>query len=589
MVEVVHIPGKRCNNSCFFCTYTGRDNTQPAAEHQLEMHTGVVKAWLREVKDKEDRVVLRGVEPALREDLPELLRYAKQLGIRDLALETNGRAFFYKDLCKQLLREGLKRYTIYIFGPEAQLHDSWSKVKGSFEQTLTGIRNLLSLGAEVKVLCFLSARHAECLQEYAPLLQRLKPSSATFLYIDLEHRNVRTVDQPFVQQLGRDIRDLIETVRNKGIPVEPNDYKGSLDLSAFFDDLQGDLVTNVSIASSKEGNISAAESGFAERSLTLDSKPLKLFVELTRNCNFRCIMCPQPLLQTYKEELDMPFEMFQQIADALFPYATYVDLRGFGESTFIKGWRDYLDYALKFDCKYGLITNLAAKDDEMWKLMMKSNCFLGVSFDGATKKTFEYIRRGANFKTIMRNLRNIVGWREQYQMPEENIKLLVTAQRENIHELPEIVELANEVRVKRVQFSPSRVMYDEGVLNCDHVFDDPEVIGPILERSIALAKKHGIQLEMTGSFQQQETERHSGYAVQECCDHPWTRLYITAEGKAGPCNQLMMPLGILLGDLRHNSFEEVWNNFNFRMFRKIIHTPHRLNYCDWCFKNRYGD
>ncbi len=592
MGHCLTLPGPECNNGCSFCSYTGRVQT-PGTQ---QMPTVIVKALMRKIEDKAQPVILRGIEPTLRDDFFEVLRYAKQIGIGNLTLESNGRVFYYKDFCEKVMKEGVSSFTIYLFGPDAhlhdhtQLHDKFSHVRGSFYQSVDGIRNLLKLKARVKVLFILTANHDFFMKDYLDFITKLQPTSVAFLYIDMENRNIKTTDKVFVQHLGEYIRDLITGLRKAGIRIEDNGYEGSLDLATFFDDLKDDIPQRKkSFPASSPENKKRAVTEFGGRKLALSAKPLKVFVELTRNCNFRCIMCPQPLMRGYDHSLDMPWPLFKRIADSLFPYAEYVDLRGFGESVIMKDWRKCLDYALKFDCKYGIITNLSTNDDEMWRLMAKNNFFFGVSFDGATKKTFEYIRRGANFDLIMRNLRNITKWNREFGHSEDNIKLMATAQKENIHELPGIVEIAKGLGVKEVQFSPSRVMYEDAVLDRDDVFNRPEIVKPILEKSVRLARESGINLLLTGSLKQKKTESAHGYAVQRSCDHPWTHLYVTSEGLVGPCNQLMLPLGILLGDLRKNSFEEIWNNFNFRLFRKLMDTPHRLNYCDWCFENRYGD
>ncbi len=581
MAYILDLPGGRCNNNCYFCPSS-------LSSRKRSGTTDAVKAVMRSIPDKKSPVIIRGTEPLLREDSLELLRYAKQIGIEKPVLESNGRAFCYKDFCSKVISEGVMDFTISLFGPDAETHDGWSGIKGSFSQSVQGIRNLLELGARVKILFFLSARHGGSIGDYVRLIGELRPTSVAFLYLDLEGKSVRTVDKGFVQGLGREIRDLLVNLRGSGIRVEQDDYPECLDLSSFFEGLD-EKNAAAPFPAGKEDNRKRIREGFSRRNVVVSGRPLKLYVELTRNCNFRCIMCPQPLTRGYEPSLDMPWPLFKSIADSLFPHADYVDLRGFGESVIMKDWRRCLDYALRFDCKYGLITNLSLKDDEMWELMVKRGFFIGVSLDGATKKTLEYIRRGANFGTIMGNLEKVARWRREYGMPEENIKLMVTVQKENLHELPDIIGLARKLGVKRVQFSPSRVTRETGVFDRDEIFDSPGAVNPILEKSLELAKRHGIELLMTGSFKQLETESAHGYAAQQSCDHPLTGIYVTAEGLVGPCNQLMLPLGILLGDLRKESFEEIWNGFNFRLFRKLMHTPHRLNHCDWCFRNRYGD
>jgi len=116
--------------------------------------------------------------------------------------------------------------------------------------------------------------------------------------------------------------------------------------------------------------------------------PKTLFMELTRNCNGLCAMCTRQKykeLQKYDGKWNMPFSLFKKIADELFPHADYVDLRGFGESTMLPNFLDFLDYTKKFGCGLGLVTNLTVRDDKIWEELVKANVHLGISFDGSTK------------------------------------------------------------------------------------------------------------------------------------------------------------------------------------------------------------
>ena len=136
--------------------------------------------------------------------------------------------------------------------------------------------------------------------------------------------------------------------------------------------------------------------GFFYKSTTHLDYPLNLFVETTRNCNCHCIMCSRKK-PSFDPKMNLPLSFFKKIADELFPHAKSVDLRGFGESTLLPYWKDIVDYSLKFKCKKGIVTNLSVKNDNMWAYLIKNDFWVGISFDGATKKTFEHIRRGNNF------------------------------------------------------------------------------------------------------------------------------------------------------------------------------------------------
>jgi len=120
----------------------------------------------------------------------------------------------------------------------------------------------------------------------------------------------------------------------------------------------------------KESNKLINTEEFESNKVRLSSFPTNIFIELTRNCNCYCRMCFRKN-NSYRNELDMSFELFKKAADIFFPYAECVDLRGFGESTILNNWTEIVDYVLRYDCKFGIFTNLSILDEQMWEKLVK--------------------------------------------------------------------------------------------------------------------------------------------------------------------------------------------------------------------------
>ncbi|HUP56799.1 MAG TPA: radical SAM protein, partial [Bdellovibrionota bacterium] len=183
-------------------------------------------------------------------------------------------------------------------------------------------------------------------------------------------------------------------------------------------------------------------------------RPFKSIVELTRNCNFRCVMCPQsfvPEFATYRPELNMSEEIFRKVADELFPYATFVDLRGFGETTILPYWPSVVEELERHPfVEWHLVTNLSLPRPETWRKMIRTGFTLGFSCDGATKETFEAIRGRSRFGTILSNL-EVVGTAIREER-KGYLYFISTVQRRNFGELRAIVELAARHEVSEVQF-----------------------------------------------------------------------------------------------------------------------------------------
>jgi len=87
-----------------------------------------------------------GGEPTIRDDILDLIRFAKNLNFKRIILSTNGRMFSYPDFTKKIIEAGLDAVIFSIHGHNAKIHDYLTGVRGSFNQTIRGLNNLFKMG-----------------------------------------------------------------------------------------------------------------------------------------------------------------------------------------------------------------------------------------------------------------------------------------------------------------------------------------------------------------------------------------------------------------------------------------------------------
>jgi len=126
----------RCQNKCIHC-YTGGPRETP------ELDT----AQWKKIIDKLQSIgvfilTFTGGEPTLREDLPDLLHYAQMKGIVT-GLITNGRRLKDREYVKALEKAGLDFVQITIESHKPEIHDSITCAKGSWQETVDGIKNVI--------------------------------------------------------------------------------------------------------------------------------------------------------------------------------------------------------------------------------------------------------------------------------------------------------------------------------------------------------------------------------------------------------------------------------------------------------------
>jgi radical SAM protein with 4Fe4S-binding SPASM domain len=124
----------RCQNNCVHCYAGGPHETAELSTEQ----------W-KQVIDRLSQIgvfilTFTGGEPTLREDLPELLLYAQNRGMVT-GLITNGRRLKDKAYVETLAKVGLDFVQVTLESHDAKVHDLMTEVKGSWKETIAGIKN----------------------------------------------------------------------------------------------------------------------------------------------------------------------------------------------------------------------------------------------------------------------------------------------------------------------------------------------------------------------------------------------------------------------------------------------------------------
>ena len=157
---------RTCNLHCAHCYASSKDELYPG-----ELTTDEAKGVLRDLSDYKVPVVLfSGGEPTIRQDLPELIAYANELGNLNPLISTNG-TLLTKELVKRLSDAGLKRAGISMDGMEA-VHDKFRGSKGSWKLTLAGMRNSLEAGMRVSLRVTITDRNIGDLPALFDLAER---------------------------------------------------------------------------------------------------------------------------------------------------------------------------------------------------------------------------------------------------------------------------------------------------------------------------------------------------------------------------------------------------------------------------------
>ncbi len=135
--------GFSCNNRCTFCVQGDRRARDP------DRDTRALMQLLEDGRAVADELVLTGGECTIRKDILELVRHARAVGYRTVQIQTNGRRLSVPAFCDALLEAGATEFSPALHGALPETHDAQTRARGSFRQTVQGIRNLVERGQRV--------------------------------------------------------------------------------------------------------------------------------------------------------------------------------------------------------------------------------------------------------------------------------------------------------------------------------------------------------------------------------------------------------------------------------------------------------
>lgn len=172
--------GFYCNNQCKFCVQGRKRDYLPAKE------TDEIINSLEEAYTKNNReVVFTGGEPTMHPHFLEMVKCARDIGFEEIQIQTNGRMFAYRDFCIKTIKAGATQFSPSLHGCSSEIHDDLTCSKGSFDQTVQGIKNLRSLNQFVLVNSVITSSNYKTMPELAKLFVDLDVNHFQFAFIHI--------------------------------------------------------------------------------------------------------------------------------------------------------------------------------------------------------------------------------------------------------------------------------------------------------------------------------------------------------------------------------------------------------------------
>ncbi|MGE5569249.1 MAG: radical SAM/SPASM domain-containing protein [Rhodospirillales bacterium] len=278
---------------------------------------------------------------------------------------------------------------------------------------------------------------------------------------------------------------------------------------------------------------------YLRRRSKVNALPVEYIVETTAKCNLYCPMCPRETHKQPKE--DMASEVFDRLVKESSGTAEHMMLIGLGEPLLDPKIFDRIEYCARHGISTLLSTNGTLLDEvNAGRLLCSPLEHITLSFDGATKESFEFYRKGARFEKVRDNFVRFCRMKAASGARVHVVVQMVRMER-NAGEVDDFVRFwravpgVDQVRIKE---------------------DETNLMRP--------------------------AAGHSAGDWKHPCHYLWRGpMYVKHNGDVYPCCQSYMLGGKPLGNLASQSVGELWNSPQMRWMRQL-HAENRAGEIDVC-------
>jgi len=289
--------------------------------------------------------------------------------------------------------------------------------------------------------------------------------------------------------------------------------------------------------------------------------PVSISFEPTTSCNLRCPECPSGLRAFTRPTGMLNKDFFTQTIDEIHKELLYLIFYFQGEPYLNPEFLNMVKYASTKGIYTATSTNAHYLNDAAAKRTVESGLDrLIISIDGTSQDVYESYRVGGNLQKVVDGAKNIVKWKKELNSKTPFVFFQFLVVKPNEHQIEDIKRLTKEIGVDQVRFKTAQVY--------DYVNDPNQLIPENKKYSRYIKNDDG-------------TYRPKNKLANRCWKMQHANV-ITWDGLVVPCcfdKDAMHRMG----NLKHESFKEIWHNNNYKQFRtELMQSRKNIDICANC-------
>jgi len=232
-----------------------------------------------------------------------------------------------------------------------------------------------------------------------------------------------------------------------------------------------------------------------------------------------------------------------------------------GEPYLNPGFLDMVKYASDRGIYTATSTNAHYLKDENARRTVESGLDrMIISIDGTTQETYENYRVGGKLDKVIEGTKNVIKWKKELGSSTPHVIFQFLVVRPNEHQIEDVKRLGAELGVDEVRFKTAQI-YDYE--------NDPNNLIPTDQRYSRYKRSEDGRTTIKN-------------LLLNHCWKLWHSCVLTWDGLVVPCC-FDKDATHQLGDLKKNTFDEIWQGDRYRQFRaSILRSRSEIDICANC-------
>lgn len=288
--------------------------------------------------------------------------------------------------------------------------------------------------------------------------------------------------------------------------------------------------------------------------------PMSISIEPTNLCNLGCTECPTGLKILTRRNGNLSMPLFQKTIDQIYKFTSYLTLYFQGEPFMNPAFFEFVAYASKKKMYTTTSTNGHYFTEANCKKAVDSGLSrLIVSVDGTTQDVYEKYRKDGNLAKVIEGLEMMMRTKKELKAKNPLVLLQFIVFKDNEHQIEDIQKLAKDIGVDHLALKTAQV-YD---------FENSKNIIPDNVKYSRYKKRKDGSYEIKNKYYNH-------------CWRSWQSSVITWDGHMVPCC-FDKDATYKVGDLKSESFKDVWESEDLKLFRGSILTNRKqIDICQNC-------